>query len=245
MGLARDLRVALAFLSRLAPARAETAEALAASLKVYPLAGLVVGAAALLPARLGLFALHPALLAVCTVALSIWVTRGLHWDGLSDVADAWGSGARGERFWEIMKDSRCGAFAVMGCVLAMLAQAAALAGLLGARALGPALFGFVLGRFLAVGLAHVGRGLKRPGLGGLVLSGAGTGPLLFAAGQTLVLGLWLCPPAVLGAAFGLAALGAAMLRRLAGRQGGLNGDFLGSAVIWGELSAWLAWCLLN
>lgn len=247
MSFVSSLRVALGFLSRLAPARAESEGAMAASLRAYPLAGLCIGLVALAPAWLGLLPGRPLLLAVVVLGLSVVVTRGLHWDGLADVADAWGSGARGERFWQVLKDSRAGAFGVMGCSLAMLTQAAALTEVLQGGATGVALFGFVFGRFLAVGLAHLaahkGRDLVRPGLGRFCLEGAATGPTLLALAQTLLLGLLLCPAPALAWSCALAALGAWTLLRLARSRGGLNGDFLGSAVIWGETSVWLGWSL--
>jgi len=249
MSFISDVRVALAFLSRLAPARAESEKAMAASLKAYPLAGLAIGLVALTPVWFGAFGGRPLLQAAVVLAVAAFVTRGLHWDGLADVADAWGSGARGERFWQVLKDSRAGAFGVMGCSLAVLLQAAALAETLGDGAAGVALFGFVFGRFLAVGLAHLaahrGQSLARPGLGRFCLDGAAPGPTLFAAGQTLLAGLLFCPPAVLVWTAGLAAAGVWTLLRLARAQGGLNGDFLGSAIIWGEAAVWLSWSLAN
>ncbi len=247
MNFGTDLRVALSFLSRLAPARPEPSTALASSLKAYPAAGLCIGLVSLAPVMLGLFDGRPLLQAALVVALSALVTRGLHWDALSDLADAWGSGTRDERFWEVMKDSRAGAFGVMGCCLAMILQTAALAEVLQGKAIGAALFGFVLGRFLAVALAHLagrgGPGLMRPGLGKFCLEGAASAPALFALGQTLLAGLLLCSAPLLLWAGALSALGVWMLLRLGRSRGGVNGDFLGSAVIWGETAAWLSWAL--
>lgn len=249
MSFAADLRVALSFLSRLAPARTETPAAMAASLKAYPAAGLCIGLVALAPVMLGVFHGRPLLQAVLTVALAALVTRGLHWDGLSDLADAWGSGARGERFWEVMKDSRAGAFGVMGCCLAMLLQVAALSEALGNGATGGALFGFVLGRFLAVALAHFagrgGNGMVRSGLGRFCLEGASAGPTLFALLQTVLAGLLLCPAPVILWSGALSFVGVWGLLRLGRSRGGVNGDFLGSVVIWGETVVWLSWPLIG
>lgn len=67
---------------------------------------------------------------IWTLAL-LWTTRGLHWDGVADLADACGSGAAGERFWQIMRDSRLGAFGAlavcMGLAGSLLLAAAHLA----------------------------------------------------------------------------------------------------------------------
>lgn len=109
--------LACGFLTRLVPARVATADDMAAAVRWFPLAGLVVGGACWLPFALGLAASHPAIQAWLYVLINLWVTRGLHWDGVADLADAWGSSATGERFWDILKDSRIGAFGVMGLLL--------------------------------------------------------------------------------------------------------------------------------
>mgnify|MGYP000576737090 CR=1 FL=1 len=93
---------------------------LAQAARYFPLAGLLVGLGGLALlwalARLGLPLLPAALL---TVLFQVWVTRGLHEDGLADVADGLGGGWTRERRLEIMKDSRMGAMglvAVIGCL---------------------------------------------------------------------------------------------------------------------------------
>ncbi len=59
----------------------------------------------------------PALLfAVIAVILPLVVSGGIHMDGFMDTADALASHQSKERKLEIMKDSSCGAFAVMACV---------------------------------------------------------------------------------------------------------------------------------
>jgi adenosylcobinamide-GDP ribazoletransferase len=116
---------ALAFLSRLVPPRGAGAVALTASVPFFPLAGLVLGLAFALPPLLLLHTLEPAAapLALLTaawlwLAAEIWATRGLHWDGLADLGDAAGSGAQGERFWAVLRDSRLGAFGALHLLLA-------------------------------------------------------------------------------------------------------------------------------
>ena len=55
------------------------------------------------------------------------LTRGLHLDGLCDVADAIGSGAPRERALEILKDSRTGAMGVLAVSCQMILKAGSLA----------------------------------------------------------------------------------------------------------------------
>ena len=59
--------------------------------------------------------------AALLLALTVWVTGGLHLDGLADTADGLGGGQHpGGRAWRIMKDSRVGAFGVISLILALL-----------------------------------------------------------------------------------------------------------------------------
>lgn len=116
----------LSFNTRLVPARMVKMTAdLGAFLVWQPVVGVVVGAVAVLPLLL-LHWLAPqssaAVQALLYCAALVWVTRGLHWDGWADIWDAWGSNARGETFWRILKDSRVGAFGVMGLVLGLGGQ---------------------------------------------------------------------------------------------------------------------------
>src|SRR5208337_1478692 len=52
-----------------------------------------------------------------TVGLLAFLTRGLHMDGLADTLDGLASGGSKERILEVMRDSRIGAFGVIGLIL--------------------------------------------------------------------------------------------------------------------------------
>jgi len=60
------------------------------------------------------------------VATMVIVTRALHLDGLMDICDGVFGGFTPERRLEIMKDSRVGAFGVVGGVVVLLLKYAAL-----------------------------------------------------------------------------------------------------------------------
>jgi adenosylcobinamide-GDP ribazoletransferase len=237
----------LGFLSRLAPARVMDEADLRKCMFHLPLCGLVIGTAACAPALAGLFAGSPLVQAWLCVLLSAWLTRGLHLDGLADVMDGAGQHLNPERFWAIIKDSRSGTFGVAALVLALLGQTALIAEILRARPDGGALalpWVFVFGRACAVVFGRVHRRLIRPGLGGLFLSGA-TLPAVawavcFACGLPTVLALAL-PAAEIVPALGFAVLAslAALLplHRLGKAVGGVNGDFLGAAIMLGETAA--------
>lgn len=56
------------------------------------------------------------------LSLEVWISRGLHEDGLADVGDALGSGKTGADFTKILKDSRLGTFGALLLCLCLLWQ---------------------------------------------------------------------------------------------------------------------------
>jgi len=90
---------------------------LARSMAFFPLVGLVIGL--ILSAGYYLFSLFlpHSITLWATVGLLAFLTRGLHLDGLADTLDGLASGGPKERILEVMRDSRIGAFGVIGLVL--------------------------------------------------------------------------------------------------------------------------------
>lgn len=89
-----------------------------------PAVGLLLG---LLAALVLLVPAPPLLGAALAIGLLALLTRGLHLDGLADLADGLGSGKPADQALEIMKKSDIGPFGVMTLVLTLLIQVAALA----------------------------------------------------------------------------------------------------------------------
>lgn len=83
----------------------------------FPAVGAAVGAAVLLWLRFCLMWGQPVVFAAVAAALPVLLTGGIHIDGFCDTLDALGSHGDADKRLEIMKDSRAGAFAVMGCTL--------------------------------------------------------------------------------------------------------------------------------
>lgn len=178
-----------------------------------------------------------ALTAVVTLAAGTLATRALHLDGLADTLDALGSRADPRRALEIMKRSDVGPFGVVGLVLALAGQGAAIA----AIAHHP-WYTVLAALALAVGTGRLAVTLAcRPGVpaarpDGLGAAVAGTVHPALALPSTLAL-LALALPAVPGrpwqgplamlAGLAAAALLTAHVRR---RLGGITGDVLGAAV---------------
>jgi adenosylcobinamide-GDP ribazoletransferase len=226
------LPLALTFLTKLpwpwqGPA---DAGALARSMVWFPWVGAALGLM-FWGAWAGLHKLLPApAAAALLLTLSVWVTGGLHLDGLADTADGLGGGATPEAALTIMKDSRVGAFGVIGLILALLLKFSLFLSLTavpeGAKAL---LLYPVLSRWAMVLLAYLSPyaraegGLGQAmtlGVSPRILAGAG---LSAGALSLLILG---APGLVLfGAAGALVWLGSLYFRR---RLGGVTGDVLGA-----------------
>lgn len=86
----------------------------------YPLTGALIGLCAASAFRLccAVFA-RPIAAFLCLI---IWIalSGGLHWDGLADCFDGFGSSASPQRRLEIMKDSRLGTFGALGIFCALI-----------------------------------------------------------------------------------------------------------------------------
>jgi len=206
-----------------------------------PVLGAVLGALTGAVAAAGAWAgLSPALAAVLAVGLGALATRGLHLDGLADLADGLGSGRPAEGALEVMRRSDIGPFGVVALVVTLAAQVLALGQLVAASpwaALACAAVAGATGR-LAVTLACAPRvpPARPEGLGAFV---AGTvrwpraaAAVAFVAAVCLT-GLAHAPglaaACVLAAAAGLA-VARALLRRAVRRLGGISGDVLGALV---------------
>ncbi|MBF0213200.1 MAG: adenosylcobinamide-GDP ribazoletransferase [Magnetococcales bacterium] len=121
----RPLRIALGLLTRFPiPWRGQSATAreLGDSVLCYPLIGLIIGGALAGLAELSrAFATDPGLGAMGLLIAWVWMTGGMHLEGLADTADGWigGLGDR-ERALAILKDPHSGPFGVMALVLVLL-----------------------------------------------------------------------------------------------------------------------------
>lgn len=84
----------------------------------FPFVGAVIGALfAGLAYACAWFSFEPVFTAAALILVSVFLTGGIHVDGLLDTADAMSSWQERERRLEILKDSRAGAFAVIAaCV---------------------------------------------------------------------------------------------------------------------------------
>ena len=211
----------------------------------FPVVGLVLGALAYVPAlavwRGGPHG-SPLLAAVLVVTALALLTRGLHLDGLADLADGLGSRRPPAEALAIMRRPEVGAFGVAALCAVLLTDVAALAAVLGTACrlsgLVVVLAVVVTGR-VAAAAAAVGAAAPGSALGALV---AGRGPrglrpamalavtalapaARYAAGGSAAATAWTAA----GVIAGLLA-GRALRRHAVRRLGGFNGDMLGAVV---------------
>ncbi|MDF3605491.1 adenosylcobinamide-GDP ribazoletransferase [Paracoccus sp. DMF-8] len=240
--------LALCWLTRLPVGRflPDPAPQLQSALWAFPLAGMVVGGAGALVLGLALWlGLTLLIAALLAVAAQIWLTGGLHEDGLADLADGMGGATRDRRL-EIMRDSRIGSYGVLALGLTSALRVAALAALPPVSAM---IALVALGALSRAGIVAALRWLE-PARGDGLGRGAGRPPAGVVA-AAICLGLMpffaasVCPVAfpplagmiaVLGCFCGQILIGIKAKRAL----GGQTGDVLGAVQQIGEVSALVA-----
>ncbi|NYT25781.1 adenosylcobinamide-GDP ribazoletransferase [Alcaligenaceae bacterium] len=203
--------------------------------RYYPLVGLLVGAvAALAYAAAAQWWPVPVAVLLSTVA-TVYLTGAFHEDGFADVCDGVGGGLTRERAFEIMKDSRIGAYGTLGILLLLAVKCAALAGLPGTLAVAGALVaGHPVSRLYSAALIWRLEYAKEEGKakplghrmshGEFAVAAATGGLVLLLTGASG----WLSWRALLGGVL-LGAVATLWLARLFRRRlGGYTGDCLGA-----------------
>jgi len=212
------------------PVPGTDATSMASSLPFFPAVGALIGlvvAGVLYGITLNGWPTGAGIAAMITV---IWITRGLHIDGLADVSDAFGGGRTRERRLEIMKDPHTGAFGVMAIVADLLLKAAALAQLAALHQWALVVVPFIVSRtgqvLLAVSLPYArAEGGKA---GGFV---EGARPLHFFLALLAAIACCLAVSGLPGLILLLLGLVMIVLLRLWMKYhfGGVTGDLLGTA----------------
>jgi adenosylcobinamide-GDP ribazoletransferase len=223
---ARTFAHALQFLTRIPVRRvAEFRPAdLSRSALWFPLVGAVIGAALAFAVWAGAHA-SPWVGALLGLSVWVWITGGLHLDGLADVADALAASHRApERFLEVLRDPHVGAFGAMAIGLVLIAKVVLLAEIARASALAPlvlvpawARWGPLVWSLFVPPLAS-GMGERFS----WQISGAAVAAL---AAVLALLSLWLAPILLLAPVI-VAAIAVYWQIRL----GGISGDCLGASV---------------
>ena len=118
-----NFKVAFAMYSKIPMPRADwNKENMKYTFCFFPFIGLVIGALSYFAGWLGMrFYFNPTFISVILVLIPVFVTGGIHVDGLLDTSDALSSWQERERRLEILKDSHAGAFAVITACVYFLA----------------------------------------------------------------------------------------------------------------------------
>lgn len=227
---------AIGFLTRLPiPDTPYNDETVRASLRWYPVVGLVVGC--IVAGGFGLwqqiFSASPLLIGVMTVVVWVALTGALHLDGLADTIDAWvgGLGDR-ERSLAIMKDPHVGSSAVVWLCLFLVAKIAVVACLLqSTHALASLVMACVWARLAPLWLFQLTPYVRARGLGSAMQNALTLSQLTGMTLAIALLSVWLLPPAAAFFGFGVIALIFFGLRGwMLHRLGGTTGDTAGALI---------------
>jgi len=230
--LLSDLRIAVAFLTRIPMPHPEGAQpaTFVRALRAFPLVGAAIGLAVGL-VYLGLLAIGLPNFAAAALALgaSALVTGALHEDGLADMADGFGGGRDRAAKLEIMRDSRLGTYGAMILMVSFAAKFSALATLPTALVVPALVSGHALARGILPAMIIMLPSARQQGLA--ATSGTPTETTAaIAAVSALVIALVVLPWTSALAAALVAAACACAIGMLALRQiGGHTGDVLGAA----------------
>ena len=240
-----ELLHSLRFLTRLPVPFANTIDPppLSQSMRLFPMAGAMIGAAGGAALAGFVYLGLPSLVAAAlTAALGLLVTGALHEDGLADTADGFGGGKSRERRLEIMRDSHIGSYGTLALVAALILRVACFEDLTGLDPLAIVAVFAACGAFsraLMVDLLWATRPARSDGLAvhaGTPGRNGAAFAIITAAALMLAAGLLVSPPSgLLALAAGLAVT--AYMRRLTVRMiGGQTGDVCGAVQVLSELA---------
>ena len=230
--------IALQFLTRIPVTVKGTIEEedLLKSVYYYPLIGLIIGIILYFINGAVTGVLPTGVKPVVILASLVILSGGLHLDGFMDTMDALGSGAEKERALEIMRDSRVGAFGVIGVVILLLLKFSFLQHISTGIFPEVLLVMLVLSRLAAVismPLADYAR--EGYGLGKVLVDGVEWKEALVTTVFSLVVGLFIIGVKVFSIFFVLIIFIWLWSSYLKKKIGGITGDTLGAAIEMAEV----------
>ena len=229
-----------------AEAQAKQAQTnLGKSVGYFPLIGIFLGCLAVFPLWLGLGCSNFWLQSWLYVLFMAWLSRGLHWDGLADLADACASFSQGEKFWKIIKDSNLGALGALVLFFVLAGYIIVVQTLIANGQWLSLIWAAAAGRLGCLALAGLTLPYKQASLAKIFEYAKPLPWAIFWMLALLALGGFFISWQACGLAFVLGGGVVFYLLRLAKKQGGYNGDFLGAAIVLGELIILLAFLLTS
>ena len=230
------------------PVPGKEAERFSSSLHWFTLVGLLLGALQAGLAWLGMAAGWPELAAILPLIGGVLLTRGLHADGLADLADGFFGGRTRSARLRIMKDPNVGSFGTLSLVLVLFLKWVALTRLVRHGGFDIIATGAVLARMSQVVLAErLPYARQEEGTATAFVNGAGLPHLVTAMVSAGALVSFLMRFDLFGSVvlMGVALVSAAGMGFLSLRRiGGVTGDVLGAASEITEALVWTVGALL-
>lgn len=228
-----QLLIALQFLTRL-PVKSQgecSDEQVAMSVLYYPLVGLIIGLLLWLIAY-AFSGTTGMLSAVMVLTVWVFITGGLHLDGLADSADAWAGGyGNKQRSLEIMKDPAAGPLAVVVLILLLLIKFSALVILIENDHLWSLLVSPVMGRISVIVLFVTTPYVRQQGLGSSIAEYLNHIYAYTVLLVTLVVGMFFIPLSLLTLLTSSCFIVLIFLRHMMiKRLGGMTGDTIGASL---------------
>ena len=209
------------------------------ALGFFPAVGLLLGLA-LVGLDEGLSAGLPRSIVSGLLVVGLVVMTGaIHVDGFIDTCDGLAGGRTAEQRWEIMRDSRVGAYGVVGGVSILLVKYLCLAGLPSALRWEALLLAPALGRWGVTWCVLLFRYARPEGLGRAFKESAGWAGVALGTGLTLAAALVFLETMGLVVMFGTGAVALGTAALLQSRFAGLTGDNYGAIIEVGEIAALL------
>ncbi|OTG67659.1 adenosylcobinamide-GDP ribazoletransferase [Acinetobacter silvestris] len=199
------------------------------SLLFYPVVGLMIGLILCTVATL-LQILPVVLLSSIILILWIWLTGGLHLDGLADTADAWVGGfGDKERTLTIMKDPACGPIGVLSLIILCLMKWSAIYVLLEKQLYAALLLFPVLGRLSPLFLFLTTPYIRGNGLGSSIAEFISKQWSIFILALCLIMTAYFSWVGILTALTFIMTL-MYLRHKFIQRIGGITGDTIGASI---------------
>lgn len=152
----------------------------------FPLVGLIIGMFVVASYYLGIKLSGNLLGAAFAVAIEIFITGGLHLDGLADTFDGIYSNRPKDRILEIMKDSRLGTNGALALFVLLLLKFVLISDLTAPEAYPVLLLMPVFSRLCIVFASRVGKPARKQGMGNLFIGRVKTKQLIIALIITII-----------------------------------------------------------
>lgn len=218
---------------------------LSRSTRYLPAVGLLIAILCASVYAILVYCLPKSVAIILSTVAGIYFTGALHEDGFADVCDGFGGGAHPQRVLEIMRDSRLGAFGVLGLVLLLAVKLVTLTSLPGEKIMPALLVAHPFSRGCVAGLIWGMKYVREEGKAKPMVQQM-TAIEFVVSTLTVLCPLMLCgmlgglPWSSLLLASGLGLVAVMFLARLFWRRlGGYTGDCLGAVQQLSEVAIYI------